>query len=243
MEMKVLNIAHRGASGFYLENTKSSFLEAIKQGADIIELDVQLTKDKELVVIHDEKINRLSNGNGKVIKKNLQELKNYDFGKEKDKILTLREALELLKDCRVIIELKKSLKGYENLALEEIKKSKNENIWVQSPYKSILRNLRNLDPKIKLGYILLFSIPSKQIFNYHHYFSKKHNISFFTIHQNFLNKIYLKKYIPYLKKRGINVFIWTVNDPSSIHKFIKWGADGIITNNPSLLKDLIKSVY
>lgn len=92
--------AHRGASGYAPENTLEAFKLAIDEKADGIELDVQLTKDKELVVIHDEKIDRTSNGKGYVKDYTLEELKkfNFNYGNEKYeevKIPTLKEVYEL----------------------------------------------------------------------------------------------------------------------------------------------------
>jgi len=70
-------IAHRGASAYYPENTLPSFEAAIEMGADMVELDVQLTSDKEVVVFHDEKISRCTDGRGKIADYTLAELKNW----------------------------------------------------------------------------------------------------------------------------------------------------------------------
>jgi len=234
MNQKVLTIAHRGACSRFPENSRSSFLEALRLGADMVEFDVHRTKDGHLVVIHDNKIDRTSNGKGKVTKKSLEELKNYSFGEEK--ILTLREALETLQEkCNILVELKDSMKGYEHLALAEIKKfSASNHILLQSKNKSILRNVRKLDSQIELGYVFLFSLPYFSLF-YHRLLIRKYKLSFLSLHGNLTNKRYLKKFMPFLKEWGINIFIWTINDKDSLNNYLSWGADGIITNNPELL--------
>ena len=104
--MKLLKISHRGACGYEPENTLASFKKAIEINADMIELDVHVCKTGEVVVIHDEKVNRTTNGKGYVSQKNLESLKKLDAGKGK-KIPTLIEVLDLVnKRVKVNIELK-----------------------------------------------------------------------------------------------------------------------------------------
>jgi len=76
----VLNIAHRGASGTFPENTLSAFRAAIDAGADMCELDVQLTRDGAVVVIHDETVNRTTDGTGEVAALTLEEIQRLDAG-------------------------------------------------------------------------------------------------------------------------------------------------------------------
>ena len=79
--MKTEIWAHRGASGYAPENTLEAFQMAIEMGADGIELDVQFTKDRQLVVIHDEIIDRVSDGHGRVVDYTLEELRHFTFTK------------------------------------------------------------------------------------------------------------------------------------------------------------------
>ncbi len=99
-------ISHRGASAYLPENTLSSFRKAIELGADLIELDVRKTKDDKLVVIHDSKVDRTTNGFGRVIEKTQEELRQYDAGSG-EKIPLLEEVLALDNgDIGFVIELK-----------------------------------------------------------------------------------------------------------------------------------------
>ena len=114
--------AHRGASGYAPENTLPAFAMAEKQGADGIELDVQLTKDGELVVIHDEKIDRTSTGKGFVRDYTLPELRKMSFCNHMElysgvKIPTLEEDLDLVKpgNMTVNIELKTGIFWYQGI--------------------------------------------------------------------------------------------------------------------------------
>lgn len=244
VKKKVLDIGHRGASGSKPENTKSSFLEAIRLKADIIEFDVHKTKDNQIVVIHDSTIDRTSNGTGKVSSLTLKELKTFNFGTPQNpqQILTLKEALQLIgKKATILVELKKTIKGFEHLAVKEIEHIPQHNhIWIHSAYFPILINVRKLNQNIKLGYIVYFSYFHHLFRNYYKRISKKYNISFFSIDAIYGNRFFIKSFIQELQQEKINVFTWTVNDFTTMNKVIDWGVDGIISNYPGLVKQAIK---
>ncbi|MDK4490420.1 glycerophosphodiester phosphodiesterase, partial [Fusobacterium necrophorum] len=114
--MKVF--AHRGASGYAPENTLAAIKKAIEQGADGIEIDIQFTKDCKIVVFHDWKINRTSNGKGYVYDLNFEELRALEIGSwygdeyRKEKIPTLEEILELIPENMMLnIEIKDISRG------------------------------------------------------------------------------------------------------------------------------------
>ena len=126
MTMKQIKvIGHRGAAGLEPENTLLAFKKALKLGVDELELDILPSKDGHLMVIHDDKIDRTTNGSGYVKNLTLSELKKLNAGKG-EKIPTLNEVFDLIKNKNVIlnIELKKS--GYENKVVDLIKKYKFE---------------------------------------------------------------------------------------------------------------------
>src|SRR5260221_5656519 len=95
MHFYMLRIAHRGASGYEPENTLISFQKALQLGADMLELDVRVSKDGFVVVIHDRKVDRITNGKGKVNTLTLEELKHLDVGSQQT-ISTLQEVLDLV---------------------------------------------------------------------------------------------------------------------------------------------------
>lgn len=246
----VLDIAHRGASALAPENTKSSFLEALKNGADAVELDIHLTKDKKLVVIHDSTINRTSNGYGLVSRMTLAELQKYDFGMGgiHEKILTLEEALKIIGDrSHILIEPKYSTKGFEHLIIAEINKAKSirnkHQIWVHSMHKSILQKLRKLDPSLRLGYILVFSVLHKFLLPFYRWWVKKYRISFFSISNIFPNTFFTDRFVKELGKMKVEVYIWVVNDLNSLHYALKSGVRGIITNYPGVLKTIMHRYF
>ncbi len=114
------NFAHRGFSGKYPENTMLAFRKAVEEGVDGIELDVQLTKDGEVVIIHDETIDRTTDGKGLVVSYTYDELRKFDASFKFrgqcgfNPIPTLREYFELVKDKNLVtnIELKTGLNEY-----------------------------------------------------------------------------------------------------------------------------------
>ncbi|MBT4499939.1 MAG: hypothetical protein HOC74_19580 [Gemmatimonadetes bacterium] len=120
---QVAVVAHRGASGDFPENTASAFLEAIRLGVEMIEFDVQLSRDRELVIIHDSVVDRISDGSGRVDEMNLTELKELDAGFRSggqfagERFLTLEETLDLMpKKMRLNVHIKASDENREVLA-------------------------------------------------------------------------------------------------------------------------------
>ena len=137
MNTKPLVWAHRGASGYAPENTLAAFEKAVELGADGVELDIQLTKDDEIVVIHDEKIDRTSDGEGWVKDYTLEELRGFNYNRTKPEyehadIPTMREVFELLKPTGLFIniEIKTGVFFYEKIE-EKI-------LWIWKTVSAIL---------------------------------------------------------------------------------------------------------
>lgn len=161
-------IAHRGSKGTHPENTLVAFKEAIECGAEGIELDVQFTKDGELVVIHDNKVDRTTNGTGEIISFTLKELKALDAGSwfsaqfKEERIPTFSEVLEVLVQEEfkglLNIELKTDEKDYPGIeqAVSDTLKSQNwpfSYMYSSFNFDSIER-IHQLEPTIPLAYIM-----------------------------------------------------------------------------------------
>lgn len=162
-KVKITEIfAHRGACGYEPENTMEAFALAVEQGADGIELDVQLTKDGKLVIFHDETIDRMCHGTGWVKDFTLEELRKYEVcspeGK-KGRIPTLREVLELVKpgNLKVNIELKTGIYWYpdiERLTVEEVKRQKMEERVIYSSFNHYsIQKLKEYAPEAETAYL------------------------------------------------------------------------------------------
>lgn len=222
----VLRIGHRGAMGYEPENTLRSFKKAIELNVDMVELDVYVCNTGELVVIHDDKVDRTTNGKGYVFEKSFQELRKLDAGKG-EKIPSLQEVLDLIdKKVKVNIELKgeKTAKP----VLEVIEKYVHEKGWsyenffISSFNHYELREFNKLNPKVKIG-ALITGIPIDFA-----KFAEKVNAYSANISGEFINK----EFVQDAHKRGMKVFVWTVNDADDIERIKQLNVDGIFSNFP-----------
>ena len=159
----MLLFGHRGYSDKYPENTMLAFQKAIEDGFDGIETDVHKTKDGKLVLCHDEKINRTSDGNGYIKDQTYEELLQYDFGYKtkykNQKIPLLKELLELCKGKKILIniEVKTNKIHYENIELETYQMIKDmgmlDQVIFSSFYLESLLKLKEINNKLYLGYL------------------------------------------------------------------------------------------
>jgi glycerophosphoryl diester phosphodiesterase len=159
--------AHRGSSGTHPENTVAAFKEAASLQIHGVEFDVHMTKDEELVVVHDESINRTSNGQGFVKDMTLMELKEYDFGEwftsdfKGEKIPTLREVLYIFKDTHhhINIELKSDVFPYEGMEqkviqmLEEYRLE--DRVVISSFNHEMVQQVKKLAPHIETAILFM----------------------------------------------------------------------------------------
>jgi glycerophosphoryl diester phosphodiesterase len=172
--------AHRGSSGTHPENTLISFAESVRIGVDGIELDVHLTKDEELVVIHDETINRTTNGKGLVSEYTVAELKTFDAGGwfslhyEQETIPTLTEVLGLLTELdyqgTLTIEVKTNQKEYPGIEETLVRTIKNKDWPFVVNYSSFnlvtLQRLAELDPVTPKAWLTIGSVVTIAFANY-----------------------------------------------------------------------------
>ena len=155
--------AHRGASGYAPENTLSAIKKAIEMKADGIEIDIQLTKDGKIVVIHDWKVDRTTTGRGFVYELDFDYIRSLDAGQWYTKdfigevVPTLEEVLDILpNDMMLNIEIKDTARKHSNIEekmLEVLKKypEKFDNIVVSSFHHDKIKRLQELEPKLKLA--------------------------------------------------------------------------------------------
>lgn len=229
--------AHRGASGYAPENTLEAFRLAMEQGADGIELDVHLTKDGEVVVIHDETIDRTGNGHGKVRDYTLEELKKFSFHNHMEKyqgvqIPTLKEVLDLVKNSsmKVNIELKTGIYWYEGIeekTMEIVKSRKMEDRVIYSSFNHYsIQKILEQDIHAETAY--LFSDVALNMEKYAKNTGVKglHPAVYHLKMANFL-ETYLKS--------GLKVRVWTVNNKEDMKMFMDAGVDAVITNYPDII--------
>lgn len=235
-ETKVM--AHRGASTETPENTMAAFQKAIDDMADYIELDVQLTSDGEVIVMHDSNAYRTTGVDENIANMTYKEVRRLDAGSwysveyKGEKVPGLREVLELAQGkIKLNIELKPA-DNSEELARKTvalIEKYNMENDCVITSFSSsALSAAKSCDENIRVGYILSAA--------YGEYYDMK-NIDFFSVNAAFLSK----RTIDAIHNSGKQVYAWTVNNKDSIKNLTNKGVDGVITDNPVLARETIYS--
>ncbi|MGL5767000.1 MAG: glycerophosphodiester phosphodiesterase [Sarcina sp.] len=234
-----LNIAHRGFSALYPENTMLAFTKAKEEGfCDGIELDVQLTKDNVPVIIHDESLERTTGRRGLVKDFSLKELRTLDAGKN-EKIPTLEEYLEFAKDNNIYtnIELKNSILPYDGM--EEItlnllaKLGLEKEVIISSFNHESMIKIKELNKDIKTG-LLYDSI----LFNPHKYCK---TCGADAMHPNFYSLLISKKSLKNMLNSNIEVNSYTINKEKHMKFFVEEKMSAIITNHPDKLHEIIKS--
>ena len=231
--------AHRGYSGKYPENTMIAFKKALECGVDGIELDVQLTKDGEVVIIHDETIDRTTTGKGFVVDYTYEELERFDASfKFKDlgfnKIPTLREYFQLVKDYDIVtnVELKTGINEYlgiEEKVWELIKEYNLEEKVIISSFNhfSVMR-MKKIAPQLKYGFLSEDWIIDAGKYTH------SHGVQCY--HPRFNNLV--PDVIKELKKYNLEINTWTVNLEEDMRYLYSNNIDVIITNYPELAQEI-----
>ena len=228
---------HRGYSGAYPENTMLAFQKAVEAGADGIELDVQFSRDGELVVIHDETLDRTTTGSGRVRDHSLAELKTFDASFKFtgqygfNPIPTLDEVLGYVKNYDIItnIELKTGVFEYEGIeaaVLECIRKHDVSDKVIISSFNhySVMR-MKALAPELKSGLLT-----DCWLINAGKYV---HSLGIPCYHPCFTNLV--PSVVEELKQYGLEINTWTVNSAEDYKRLSDLGVDVAIGNFPELL--------
>lgn len=232
--MKTNIWAHRGASGYAPENTLAAFELAVKMKADGVELDVQMTKDGYLVVIHDETVDRVSDGTGMVRDYTLAELKKLHANRthpeyENAQIPTLQEVYELLKPTGLTInvELKTGIVSYPGIEEEVLRVTADmgmeDRIWYSSFNHYTVRNIKLIHPAAKTGMLYCDGIylPAEYA----------QTLKADALHPALYHLQY-PDLVKSAKKKNLKIHVWTVNEAADIRHMEELGVDAVITNYP-----------
>lgn len=224
--MNVLKIAHRGAKAYEPENTLQAFQKAFDLNSDGIELDVHLSADEHIIVIHDETIDRTTNGKGLVNDFTLAELKSFLID-EKYQIPTLNEVFDLVdKKCLINIELKGLGTPSKVVSLIEqyiSEKNWNYNHFIISSFDwDMLQETSNLNPKIAIGVLTEENLDTALAF--------AEKIKAKAIHPDF--NLLTEENVHQIQEKGFLVLPWTVNSEEDIQKVKSYNVNGIISDNP-----------
>lgn len=237
-------IAHRGASAYAPENTLPSFKMALEMGAEGLELDVHLSRDGHLMVIHDEKVDRTSSGKGFVKDMTLSQLKKLDFGSwfseeyAGTSIPTLEEVLELLSGWNGLlnIEIKSGpivYPGIEKKLIETVKAFGFEDKVIFSSFNHYsLRDIKEIDPSMKIGLLYMAGLVEPW------HYAKRLDAS--ALHPLFYNII--PEMVLGCKIHNIALHPFTVDEEAHLALMMKAGVEGVITNKPDTALEVRKLV-
>ena len=222
-------LAHRGYSAYYPENTMIAFKKAYERGFDGVETDVHMTKDGQLVLIHDEKIDRTSNGQGYIQDYTLAELRQFNFAYQFDGIHfipTLKELLSFIqgKDFIVNLGIKTDKIHYPHIEEKIITMVEEMGVQDQILYSSFwldsVLKVKELRPSVYVGYLMEFQYKKKREA------LRKHHIQAFHPRYNYVNEERVKD----LKKDHIQIATWTVPNIKTYKRLKELGVDIIISN-------------
>ncbi|UOB18788.1 glycerophosphodiester phosphodiesterase [Abyssalbus ytuae] len=226
MNKKTLNIGHRGARGHVAENTLESIKKALEFDADGVEIDVFKCKSGEIVVIHDETVNRTTNAIGNVEDFTLTELKSITV-EGKYKIPTLEEVLDVL-DARYLLNIELKGRNTAKATSDIIENYIDNKGWkpkqfvVSSFEWDELRDFYQLNKEIPIG-ILTEENPLDAI-------NVAKELNAVAIHPYYV--YLLPEVVDSIHKEGLKVYTWTVNEPKDIKTMLNIGVDAIITDYP-----------
>jgi glycerophosphoryl diester phosphodiesterase len=256
-----LVIAHQGGDGIWPGDTLYAFEQAVAIGADVLEMDAHLTQDGQIVLMHDEEVDRTTNGTGLIEELTLAELKQldaaYTWSNDGGKTFPYRgqgievPSLEVLfqkfPQMRYVIEIKLTQNPIDQPLCDLIRKyGMQDHVMVASFHDEAMQNFRLTCPEIATSasrgevtrFVLLgkaflsaFIAPEYQSIQPPYDPEESMNIPIMT--ERFIREAHAK---------NIKVEPWTVDDPALMKQYIKWGVDGIITDRPDLMIELLEEM-
>ena len=253
-----LVIAHQGGDGLWAGNTMYAFDKAVEIGADVLEMDAHITKDGEIILMHDESVDRTTDGTGLIEELTLAEIQQLDaaykwtndegqtfpFRGQGIQVPTLNGLFEKYPDMRYLIEIKLTKNPIDKPFCNLIRAyNMQDKVIVASFHDQAMNGFRETCPEIAtsasrtevrnfvlLGKVFLsgFVVPRYQSIQPPYDPSESLGIPIMT--ERFLREAHAK---------NIRVEPWTVNDPELMKQYIEWGVDGIITDRPDLMVEIL----
>lgn len=234
-------IGHRGYSAEYPENTLSSFKGAMEMGADYVELDVQLTKDGEVVVFHDNDLSRIVGCEGTIADYTLEELKAMDFGAyfspsyAGEPIPTLAEVMELVKpsECGIYLELKNigDVEGFADkvVAIATEYEMQHRCLFASFHYP-YLEQCKNIDSTLSILYNTTAAVAS---------LPQQYPAEYYGLYIENINADIIKS----IHDAGSKAFVWTANTPTEMCLARDMGIDGVTTNYVGIANVVLRPEY
>jgi len=245
--MPPLIIAHRGDSAHRPENTLAAFAGALEVGADLVEFDVQLTRDGQVVVIHDPTVDRTTDGRGRVAEMTLAQLRALSAGYPSrfgaahrgERVPTLGEALALLKDrARVMVEIKPDAVtddaegGVEARTIADVRKAGMEkDVALLSFSRRALLRCRKLAPEIVRGHLFQRAEPGEVLAG------AREVASELVMPEK---RMLTDELRDRGREAGLKVATWVVDDPEELLRLARFDLYGVASNRPGVLLDAIR---
>ena len=228
--------AHRGGAKTAPENTLASLEAAINNLSDYAEIDVQETKDGELVLLNDNNLKRTTGVNWKIWETTLEEVKTLDAGSSfsadfaGEQVPTLREALEL---CRGCLELNIEVKNNHHNADVAVKTAEmitelgmEDQCAISSMSYDFLKDVKEVNPQIRTGYIMSVAYGRVELLEY---------ADFLSVHYDCVNERFMER----AHEAGKEVHVWTVNSRKLMRRMKALGVDNIITDRPGVVREIL----
>lgn len=222
------NIGHRGAAGLEPENTHRSFRRAAEEGADALELDLRVTRDGYLIVMHDPTLDRTTDGTGLVNESTLAGIQRLDAGLG-ERVPTFREVLEAT-TLPIHAELKVA-EAAEALVDVILEQSISRRITLISFDPEALRRLKRILPDQPVGLILSGAPPDAAER------ARALDTDLVSLEAEYLNAEAVER----CRRADLKITTWTVNAPEQMRRVLELGVDGVATDRPDLLAGITKS--
>ncbi len=248
--------AHRGASGEAPENTMVAFRRAVDVGVSYAEFDVHATRDGQVVVIHDETLERTTNGKGKLQEYTLAELQQLDAGywfsadgsrqfpfrAAGVRISTLAEVLRGFPELRFTVEIKQTEPPIEELVIAVVRDcGRAEDVILASEHDRVITRVRDLAPSIATSFAagevadFIQRVSTDQLAEYHpaglalQIPPEFHDVSLVTAET-----------VAAAHALGLEVHVWTINEPQEMERLLDLGVDGIMSDFPGRLREVVQ---
>ncbi|MGI6380774.1 MAG: glycerophosphodiester phosphodiesterase [Anaerolineae bacterium] len=245
-QARPLIIAHRGFSAEAPENTLAAFDAAARAGADGVELDVTMCASGDVVVIHDDTIDRTTNGSGRVRDMSLETLRMFDAGRwfdasyEGQFIPTLGDVLDLIGETMMVnIEIKASTnkdEGIEDGVIALVHQRRMQDRVLISSFSPIaLWRMRRRAPELERALLTAPKLPFLLGTGWPAGLVRAHALH---PHHSQVDADYVER--AHAKGRAVNV--WTVDEPAEMRRLCRLGIDGIITNHPARLRAVLEQL-
>jgi glycerophosphoryl diester phosphodiesterase len=258
---KTMVIAHQGGDGIFPGDTMYAFEKAVELGVDVLEMDAHITQDGEIVLMHDEEVDRTTDGTGLIEDLTLAELKQLDaayqwsnddgatfpFRGQGIQVPTLRELFEKFPDMRYVIEIKLTKDPIHQPLCDLIRKhDMQDNVVIASFHDDSMAMFRATCPEVAtsasrgevtkfviLGKVFLSGWVSPQYQTLQVPWERSESKGIQVMTERFIRESHAK---------GLHVEPWTVDDPELMKQYIQWGVDGIMTDRPDLMMDVLKEM-